>query len=209
MREFIYFSSKARTSGNFDDLMKAGRMDIVCHFIINSFFLSHKKREDMILHLVFYGAPDPPKHLIIQPEKYLPETGKEVGSLDLSKKDVANFIKKMLYKYRGGKTEVFKGCFVEKKSLFNVVDELQEQGREIYLLDDRGESFDKIELKENSVFLVGDFEGFPKKEFKRLKKSLKTVSLASQVATILNYEMDKREENIKQNLKNSNFLFFK
>ncbi|MHA1869020.1 MAG: hypothetical protein ACTSXD_13335, partial [Candidatus Heimdallarchaeaceae archaeon] len=38
MREFIYFSSKAHTSGNFDseNLMKAGRMDIVCHVVVNA-----------------------------------------------------------------------------------------------------------------------------------------------------------------------------
>ena len=47
MREFIYYSSKGRTSGNFTDLMKAGRLDIACHVVISSFFLSHKIREDI------------------------------------------------------------------------------------------------------------------------------------------------------------------
>jgi len=86
MRHFVYFSSEARTSGNFNvsELMKAGRMDIVIHVIINSFFLSHSLRDDVKLHLIFYGAPDPPKHIEIQVK---PETR-------LSKKDVANLIKK-------------------------------------------------------------------------------------------------------------------
>ena len=57
MRHFVYFSNEAATSGNFntDDLMKAGRMDIAVHFVINTFFLSHSLRDDVVLHLVFYG----------------------------------------------------------------------------------------------------------------------------------------------------------
>ena len=67
MREFIYFSGKARTSGNFNDkeLMQAGRMDIVLNFIIHSFFISNAMREDVRLHLVFYGPPTPPRHITI------------------------------------------------------------------------------------------------------------------------------------------------
>ncbi len=201
MREFIYFSTTARTSGNFTDLMKAGRMDIVCHVIINSFFLSHKKREDVILHLVFYGPPDPPKHLIISPSHYLPETGSEVGSIDLSKKDVAGFIKKMLFKYKGRKTEVFQGCFIEKKNLFEVVEELENAGKKLFLLDADGEDVRDISDKEleNAVFLLGDHKGLPKKELRRLKERFKLISVgkrvyfASQVVTILNSELDRRE----------------
>jgi len=203
MRTFIYFSSTARTTGNFsnENLIEAGRMDIVCHAIVNAFFLSHKKREDVVLHLVFYGSPDPPKHLVIQPEKSLPETGKQVGSLDLSKKDVSNFIKKMLYKYKQGKnTEVFKGCFIEKKNLFDVINELKKEGKKIFILDEDGESIRKIENKEleNAVFLLGDHEGLPLKELKRLKQECGLVSIgnktyfASQTITIVNNELDVR-----------------
>jgi len=201
MREFIYFSSSARTSGNFDDLMKAGRMDIVCHVIINSLFLSHAKREDVKVHLIFYGPPDPPKHIIIHPEKYLPETGSEVGSIDFSKKDIAGFIRKMLYKYRKDKkTEVFRGCFIEKRNLFQVIEDLKAEGKTIFILDGDGEDIRKIENKklENSVFLLGDHKGLPAKEFKRLKQTCDLVSVgnktyfASQVVTIVNNEIDRR-----------------
>ena len=63
MREFVYFSRKARTSGNIKDLMKAGRLDIACHIVIHSFFVSHAIRKNVKLHLFFYGPPDPPKHI--------------------------------------------------------------------------------------------------------------------------------------------------
>lgn len=191
MRQFIYFSESARTSGNFDvkNLMKAGRMDIVIHSLINVFFLSHKPREDVKLHLIFYGQPDPPKHLEIQIKP----------GLDISKKDVGNLIKKILYKYKKGKrTEVFPGCFVEKKSFLKVVEDLLEEGKEIFVLDKKGKKLRNVEISKEPVFIIGDQEGLPKKELKRLKKMAKSISVgpnvyfASQVVTILNNEMDLR-----------------
>lgn len=191
MREFVYFSGEAATSGNFDvnDLMRAGRMDIAVHFIINSFFLSHSLRDDVRLHLIFYGMPDPPKHIEIQ---ITPET-------QLSKKDVANLIKKILYKYQQGKrAEVMPGCFIEKKSFLKVIEELAKEKKEIFILDKKGESIRKAKIPKDSVFVVGDQNGFPKKELKRLKKSSRLISVgpkvyfASQVATLINNELDLR-----------------
>lgn len=203
MREFVYFSQSARTSGNFDvnNLMNAGRMDIAIHVLISAFFLSHDVREDVKLHLIFYGQPDPPKHieLVVRKNQGIPETGKKVESLDISKKDVAGLIKKILYKYKQGKkTEIFDGCFIEKKSFFSLIEELQKQGKEIFLLDKKGEDIRKAKIKENSVFVLGDHQGLPKKELKRLKSIANLVSVgnkmyfASHVVTIVNNELDRR-----------------
>lgn len=191
MRHFVYFSSEALTSGNFplDDLMKAGRMDIAVHFIINAFFLSHSLRNDVKLHLVFYGMPDPPKHIEIEVKE---ET-------NLSKKDVGNLIKKILYKYKKGeRSEVFPGCFIEKKSFLKVIEELAKQGKELFILDKKGENIRKIKIPAESVFIIGDHNGFPKKELKRLRKMSRLVSVgpktyfASQVVTLVNNELDLR-----------------
>ncbi len=88
MREFIYFSNSAVTSGGYigEDLMKAGRMDIVIHTLIAAFFLSHNARDNVKMHLVFYGMPDPPKHIEMDSSK----------GLEISKKDVAGMLKKVL-----------------------------------------------------------------------------------------------------------------
>ncbi|MBI2629582.1 hypothetical protein HYW76_00610 [Candidatus Pacearchaeota archaeon] len=203
MRTFIYFSSSARTSGNWDDLMKAGRMDIVCNVIIHSFSLSHQKREDVELHLVFYGMPDPPKHIVISTKEYLSGRSQDdKEKLTISKKDIAGFIKKMLYKYREGeKTEVFAGCFIEKKNLYAVLDELKEQGKKIFLLDGDGQDIREVSNEDikNGAFLLGDHDGLPRKEIKRLKQECEVVSVgnktyfASQVVTIVNNEIDRRE----------------
>lgn len=60
MRHIVYFSASAITSGKAlsqNNLMQAGRMDIAIHSIIAAFFLSHGIREDVKMHLIFYGMP--------------------------------------------------------------------------------------------------------------------------------------------------------
>ena len=191
MREFVYFSASAATSGKAlsGNLMKAGRIDIAIHSIIQGLFLSHDFRKDAKIHLVFYGMPDPPKHIEIQ---VTPE-------LEIDKKEVGRIIQKLLYKYREGeRTEVFPGCFIEKKSFLKIIDELHEQGKEIFILDKRGENIRKAEIKDNPIFIVGDHEGLPKKELKRLKQIATPVSIgpkmyfASQTVAVVNNELDVR-----------------
>jgi tRNA (pseudouridine54-N1)-methyltransferase len=197
MREFIYFSSKARTTGNFgDDLMKAGRMDIACQIVIMAFFISHQIRKDVKLHLIFNGPPDAPKHIEMFPGKKLDEDSES----DISKKDVAGLIKKILYKYKHGmKYEVMPGYFIEKKSFSNVVNEMIENGKEIFILDKKGEDIRQVEIGKDSVFILGDHDGIPKHEMKRLKKlDIKRISVgdkmyfASQTMTIVQNELDRR-----------------
>ncbi len=192
MKHFIYFSSKASTSGKMlsqGDLMKAGRMDIAIHSFIQGVFLSHGFRKDTKFHFVFYGMPDPPKHIEI--------TIKD--ELEISKKDVGNIIKKILYKYQEGrKTEVLPGCYIEKKSLLKVIEELLEEGNEVFILDKRGKSLREVKIPKNCAFLLGDQNGLPQKEFKRLKQYLTPVSIgphmyfASQTIAVVNNELDYR-----------------
>lgn len=202
MREFIYFSRSAPTTGNFGmDLMKAGRLDIACHVIINAFFVSKRIRDNVGMHLVFYGHPDPPRHLEMYPSNVIPETGKAYGkdNIDISKKDIAGLIKRMLYKYKKDKrTEVYSGYFIEKKNLFKVVDDFRSKGKTVYLLDGKGDDIRNIEIDKDPVFLLGDHDGLPSKELKRLKQITKLVSLgrvtyfASQAMTIVQHELDRR-----------------
>lgn len=191
MRHFVYFSSTARTSGNFDtsELMQAGRMDIAIHTIIAAFFLSHDFRKDVKIHLVFYGQPTPPRHIEMQ----------VTDDLKISKKDIGSMLKKMLYKYKDGKkTEVFPKCFIEKKSFLEVIEELKEQGKQIFILDKKGTDIRDAKIKDESVFILGDQEGLPQKEMKRLESMTEPISIgskmyfASQVVAIVNNELDRR-----------------
>jgi len=190
MKHIIYFSKSAATSGKAlsGDLMKAGRMDIAIHSLIQGVFLSNDFRKDVTFHFIFYGMPDPPKHIEIQVK----------DESSISKKDVATLIQKLLYKCKEGeKREIVPGCFVEKKSFLKVIEEL-EKDNEIFILDKHGEDLRKVKISGNCVFVLGDQDGLPKKELKRLKKTATSVSVgpktyfASQTVVIVNNELDLR-----------------
>tara|TARA_Y100000310_G_C20699553_1_gene828448 strand:- start:514 stop:1116 length:603 start_codon:yes stop_codon:yes gene_type:complete len=199
MREFIYYSSTAPTSGKFPaDLMKAGRLDIALHTIIAAFFLSHDIRRDVKLHLLFDGPPNPPRHL-----EFSPVTEGQTGEdkIYLNKKDIAFIIKKMLYKYKEGeKSQVFPGYWIEKKPLTSLLKSLSAEGKTIYILDKKGQDLRNSKIPKNSVFLIGDHQGLPqlKKELKRIPHELVSIGkktyFASQTMTIIQNELDKREE---------------
>lgn len=194
MAEFIYYSKSAVTAGNFikDNLMEAGRMDIAINVLISAFFLSHDIRKDTKLHLLFDGPPNPPVHILIEYDK----------DLQISKKDVAGLIKRILYKCpsdKGKTVNVLPGCFIEKKSFEALVKELDEEGKNIYLLDKKGGDIRKLKIKGNEVFLLGDQDGFPDDKRHLLKRIDKvTVSpkmlFASQVLTIVHNELDRQEQ---------------
>lgn len=190
MREFIYYSEKARTSGNFQDLKQAGRIDIACHMIIHSFFLSNAIRDDVKLHMIFNGPPDAPKHIELASSPNMQEF--------LSKKDVSGLISRMLYKYKKGtKNEVFPGCFIEKKSFSDLIDDLKNNGKTIYLLDKDSADIRDINIDENSVFVIGDQEGFGREE-KRIREKVTKISIgkkmyfASQSLIVVQNELDRR-----------------
>ncbi|MEM4605759.1 MAG: tRNA (pseudouridine(54)-N(1))-methyltransferase TrmY [Candidatus Pacearchaeota archaeon] len=192
MREFIYYSKSAVTSGALikEDLMAAGRMDIAINVIISCFFLSHDMRKDTKLHLVFEGKPNPPVHIIIEYDEKLP----------LSKKDVAGLIKRILFKCpkeKGKTVSAFSGVSVEKKSLNELIEELDSQGKNIFLLDKKGQDIREIQFKGNEVFLIGDQEGFPY-EKRHLLKRIDKISVspktlfASHVFVLIHNELDRQ-----------------
>ncbi len=200
MREFIYYSRTAPTAGNYikEDLQASGRIDIAIHTVIASFFLSHKIRSDVTLHMIFAGMPDPPKHLEIKP---VTEGKTGIDKIYLSKKNVSDILKKMLYKYREGeKKEVFPGFWIEKKGFLELVKALHDDGRNLYILDPDGEDIRKAEIKDDPIFILGDHRGLPLKEYKRLKKICTPVSIgkrtyfASQTLSVVQNEVDRRED---------------
>jgi len=65
-------------------------------------------------------------------------------------------------------------------------------------LDKKGRDIRDAEIQDNCVFVLGDHEGMPKKELKRLKEIATPISIgpktyfASQVVAIVNNELDRR-----------------
>ena len=191
MREFIYYSQSAVTAGNLikDDLKKAGRMDIVCNVIIAVFFVSNAMRDDVRLHLIFDGGPNNPRHIVMDSNKDMP----------ISKKNVAGLIKKLLYKAKDaeGLREIVPGCSIERKSFEKVVMGLDKEGKNVFLLGGRGSDIRELEIKDNLVFIIGDQDGFPADKKKFLKKIDKIsvgprILFASQVMTLIHNELDRK-----------------
>jgi len=201
MREFIYYSRTAPTAGKYvneNNLHDSGRLDIPVHSIITSFFLSHKIRTDVRVHLIFAGPPNSPKHLELKPTTE-GKTGRD--KLYFSKRNVGSVLKKMLYKHKEGeKREVLPGFWIEEKTFLQLVAELKKQSRNIYILDPKGEDIRKAEIKKDPIFILGDHKGLPQKELKRLKRLCTPVTIgkktyfASQTISIVNNELDRREE---------------
>ena len=191
MRAFLLFSNKGYTAGKFGDLMKAGRLDIVVHSIIHCFFLSNRLRENVKMHIILNGPPDPPKHIEIVPNENTP----------FSKKDFEKLLRIVLWKYKKDKkVEALPGIFIEKKSFEKVIEENYKKYK-IFLLDRKGEDIENINLNyENIMFVLGDHEGLPKEKKKFVKKfceniiSLSNIEyFTSQCIVILNYILDKRQ----------------
>ena len=197
MREFIYYSKTAVTSGSFikNNLMKAGRMDIVCNVIISTFFISHQTREDITLHLIFDGPPNPPAHLVLQSHP----------DMLISKKDIAGLLKRMLYKSpnKEGLKEIFPGCSIEKNSFEKLIKQLDNQDKNIFLLDKKATDIRATKLTGNEVFIIGDHDGFPH-EKKKFLRNIDKVSVGpqtyftSQVITILHNEIDRQVDSSSQ-----------
>ena len=199
MREIIYYSRTAPTSGSYigEDLAESGRIDIAIHCVIAAFFLSHKIRTDTKLHLCFAGPPDPSKHLELMP---VTEGKTGADKIYLAKKDVSGILKRMLYKFKEGeKREVFPGFFIERKGFLEVVRDLVKQGRSVYILDPDGEDIRTAEIKQDPIFVLGDHKGLPSKELKRLKQICTPVNIgprvyfASHTLAVLHNELDRRE----------------
>jgi tRNA (pseudouridine54-N1)-methyltransferase len=199
-RSFIYYSRTAPTAGSYikDNLQESGRIDIAIHTVISAFFLSHKIRTDTKLHMIFAGPPTPPRHIEMKP---VTEGKTGIDKIYLSKTNVSAVLKKLLYKYREGeKKEVFPGFWIEKKGFVELVNDMHEKGENLYILDTDGEDIREAEIKQNPIFILGDHKGLPDKELKRLKKICipvtlgKRVYFASQAITIVNNELDRRED---------------
>lgn len=181
MRHFILFSRQGFTTSNFKNLRDAGRLDIVAHCIVSSFFKSHSLRRDVIFHISLNGPPNPPLYICID--------GETVYDLRCDEETIGQILRNVLQ----GKEH--KGFSLEKKSFQEIIKDLSKEN-DIYVLEEKGESINKIKLKDNSVFVIGDQVGLPKKEegfVLRYGKKISlgnTIYLAADCITIINYNLD-------------------
>ncbi len=182
-REFILFSRIGQTDSNFHSLHDAGRLDIVHECIVGSLFLSHGLRRDGVFHAILNGPPNPPVHIQI-----------DGGTLYDVRTNIDTW-QAILKKILQGKPHP--GISKDKTS-FEALLKVKAQTQKIYVLEEDGKDINQIELTENSLFVLGDHVGLPKKAelfAQRFGEKIslgKTPYLAASCITIINYTLDQQ-----------------
>ena len=183
MREYILFSRLGRTDARFDNLHDAGRLDIVYECIIASLFLSHGLRRDVTFNAILNGPPSPPMHLQIK--------GAELYDV---RTDVDTW-QAILRKTLSGK--VHPGITATKTS-FEALLKQKVETSHIYVLEESGRNVAETRLDENSLFVLGDHVGLPKKAETFAMRYGEKISLGKQpylaasCITVLNYLLDRQ-----------------
>jgi tRNA (pseudouridine54-N1)-methyltransferase len=182
-RDFILFSRIGQTDSNFHDLHGAGRLDIVHECIVSSLFLSHGLRRDVTFHAILNGPPTPPIHIQIDGETlYDVRTDMDTWQV---------ILKKTLQ----GKPHP---GIIKDKTSFEALVKARAKTRKIYVLEEDGKDISEVELEENSLFILGDHVGLPKKAEVFAQRFGEKISLgrkpylAASCITIINYTLDQQ-----------------
>ncbi len=182
-REFILFSRIGQTDPNFHNLHDAGRLDIVHECIVSSLFLSHGLRRDVTFHTILNGPPNPPLHIQINGNTlYDVRTDMDTWQVIL-KKTIAG-------KPHPGITK--------DKTSFEAMVKSKAQTQKIYVLEEDGKDINQVDLANNSLFVLGDHVGLPKKaetfalRFGEKISLGKQPYLAASCITIINYSLDQK-----------------
>lgn len=170
-----------KTDPNFTSLHDAGRLDIVHECIISSLFLSHGLRRDITFHAILNGAPNPPQHIQIN--------GETLYDVRTNIETWQQILKKTL----AGKPHP---GITKDKTAFETLLKNKAQTHQIYVLEEDGQNITDLKFPPNSLFILGDHVGLPKKaedfalRFGEKISLGKTPYLAASCITIINYTLD-------------------
>jgi len=127
--------------------------------------------------------------------------GSKIRGIFQDEKSIAKIINDCIKKAASSKeVEVYEGVYVSKKSFEDLIKSAKD--KTIYYLHEKGADIRKTEIVENSLFVLGDHIGIPKKtenfieRMGAIKISLGPLSyLSSQCVTIVLNEIDRRKYN--------------
>jgi tRNA (pseudouridine54-N1)-methyltransferase len=182
MREFLLFSRKGYTDGNFRNLREAGRLDVVHQCVLMALFRSHGIRKDVIFHAVLGGPPSPPLSLTIE--------GSKLHDVRTDEKTWEEILREVLR----GKNHP--GISLARDSFQSLVRKKSEAGHQIFVLEERGKDIKEIQFEKDTLFILGDQVGLPIKDEKFALRYGKKLSLgkgrylAASCVDIVNYVLD-------------------
>lgn len=166
MFEFLLYSRKGRTDGNFDSLREGGRLDVVHQCILMALFRSHALRRDVVFHAILNGPPRPPLHLRID--------GKKLRTVRTDERTWEGILRNIL----GGKSHP--GATVKKESLQEIIKRKRDEGYRILVLEEGGKSISDFSILDPAIFVLGDQVGLPKKEERFVLRYAEKLSLGKQ-----------------------------
>jgi len=192
MRTFVLLARKARTDSSFnlDDLPSSGgRMDVVARCISSALFISHAMRKDVCFYAVLCGPPNSPVTVKI--------ISSELQGVRPDERSIGGQLKLALASVSKEWKQVQPGMYVAAKSFQEIIRELKD--RSIYVLHEKGEQLQDVELEANPVFVVGDQVGLASNDeafvMRYAKKRLSlgsTPYLASSVISTLHWVADRK-----------------
>jgi tRNA (pseudouridine54-N1)-methyltransferase len=182
MYEFILYSRKGQTDGNFKSLIEAGRLDTIYQCILTALFISHGHRKDVLFHAILNGPPVPPLHLEI--------SGDKMYNVRVDERTWEEILRKVL---NGGSHS---GILANKASFQSLIKLKYDSGLDIYILEEGGKDISDIEFGTSAAFILGDHIGLPKKEETFALRYGKKISLGKQAylaascIDIINFTLD-------------------
>jgi tRNA (pseudouridine54-N1)-methyltransferase len=159
MIRFVIAGHRAVTTGDFklDDIAGgAGRLDVLVRCVNSAFFLSHSVRTDVELFLVLQGGTDAPKTIRF--------SGSEIRYLNPDERSTASLIRNALLK-RPENDEIRStpGVYISRRSFFDVINELKEVSKIVYLKED-GTDVREFAIPEEVTFVLGDDKDLTEEE---------------------------------------------
>lgn len=176
---------------NLRDLPSAGRIDIVARCVNSAFWLANDIRRNVFFHTILHGEPNPPIYIRFE--------GNKLRKVSPDERSISIFILKAIEKAGDEERESTPGIFVSKKDFIKFVEENRD--KEYYLMDEKGENIENIEIGEKPLFFLGDNKGLSEEEKEILHKygaidvSIgKKSYLSSHCITVINWLLDKIEQ---------------
>ncbi len=178
MREFILFSRRGWSGGAFKSLRDGGRLDVVYQCLLLGLFTSGAIRRNVVFHVVLGGPPTPPVCLTID--------GRFLRDVRTDERSWEEILRKVLN--RGSHP----GISISKVSLQEII----MLKKNVFVLEEKGESVLRVRFGENPVFVLGDQVGLPKKDEKFVLRFGRKISLgkkpylAATCVDVVNYLID-------------------
>ena len=197
MRIFVLRARKGPTLPDYVEanLGQHNHLEVIAQTIIAAFYVAKDLRDDVILHIVCEGPPEPPKIITLDSRPGFPLSGFDEGS-------TIAFLKQALARSAAMERHEIRclgpGLQISRKSFENLARELSAT-HPTFILDKKGTDIRQSQLSGDACFLLTDHIPMQKKTGHLLRRlGVKKLSLgprmvfAAHCVAITHNELDRR-----------------